>query len=126
MTTITLLNVIANIVITASLTHLTLCVFGRPDSAIYTNKFAATICKIAACVTLCGSVSNILTLSTPTWTEMVLNFGVSLNFLWLSYYDSVARPKHSSGSTVRKVSHGRKAKPRSSRQRREGSVSRED
>ena len=132
---LTVVNVLANCLIVVSMTHLVLRVFGRPDSSIYRNKFAAIVCKVAACVTICGAVSNILTLSTPTWTEVLLNFGVSLNFLWLNHYASSSDSKHSPAGTKvhqrdasSRSAGARKAKPRppSSRQRRERSAGSDD
>jgi hypothetical protein len=89
MSLLTLLNAAANIVLCISVFHVTIFVFGRPDSPIYKNKFAAVLCKVASTITFCGSAANLLTLSTPTWTEVVLNIGISLNFLWISYYDKI-------------------------------------
>lgn len=37
-------------------------------------------------ITICGAVSNIITLSTPSWSEIILNLGASGNWLFLSFY----------------------------------------
>jgi hypothetical protein len=89
MSLLTLLNAIANAVLCISVFHVTLFVFGRPDSPIYRNNLAAVLCKVASTITFCGSAANLLSLPTPTWTELVLNIGISLNFLWISYYDRI-------------------------------------
>ena len=83
---LTLLNGLANSILAVSALHLLIRVFGHPESDIWKRPYAALLCKVATTVTVCGSISNILTFSTPVWTELVLNVGVSLNFLWLSLY----------------------------------------
>jgi hypothetical protein len=42
--------------------------------------------KTVMAVTICGAAANILTLSTPTWSEVVLNLGASGNWLFLSFF----------------------------------------
>jgi len=37
-------------------------------------------------ITICGAAANIITLSTPSWSEIVLNLGASGNWLFLSFY----------------------------------------
>jgi len=37
-------------------------------------------------ITICGAAANIITLSTPSWSEILLNLGASLNWLFLSFY----------------------------------------
>lgn len=94
-TLITLLNGLANSVLVLSALHLLIRVFGHPDSVIWRKPWAAVLCKLATSVTVCGAVANVLTFSTPPWTELILNIGVSLNFIWLSFYheyDPKSRP----------------------------------
>jgi hypothetical protein len=89
---ITLLNGAANSVLAISALHLLLRVFGHENSPIWKKPWAAFLCKLATTVTVCGAVSNILTFSTPVWTEFILNVGVSLNFLWISFYYGYKKP----------------------------------
>lgn len=96
---IVVLNVIVNLILSASVFHLFLKVFWNPESKIHDYKVAAFLCKFACSVTLCGTISNIITLSTPSWTEMLLNVGVSFNFLWLSFYDRITYTPNSNVST---------------------------
>lgn len=42
--------------------------------------------KAVMAVTICGAAANILTFSTPSWSEIVLNLGASGNWLFLSFY----------------------------------------
>ena len=107
MTAATLINVTANAVLAVSALHLVFRVFGHPDSAIWRKPWAAVLCKVATTVTVCGALWNVLTLSTPAPSETCLNIGVSLNFIWISYYlknDRPSRPNNSRPSS--KVSGG--------------------
>jgi hypothetical protein len=94
---LTVINAVANALLSVSVVHLIIRVFKDPKSRIHKFPVAGKLCKAACAVTLCGTVSNILTMSTPSWTEVLLNAGVSLNFLWLSFYD---RATHSPTSKV--------------------------
>jgi len=110
------INVAANVLLVGSTFHMIMKVFGDPESVIYKRPWGAIACKAAMCVTLCGALANIATLSTPSWTECMLNVGVSLNFLWISYFieskPTVNRPKVPdptlSPSNTQKVSRRRK------------------
>ena len=42
--------------------------------------------KAVMAVTICGATANIITLSTPSWSEILLNLGASGNWLFLSFY----------------------------------------
>jgi len=63
-----------------------LSVFGRSDHQIWKYKQRAYLAKIGLGISGCGALLNILTLSTPAPTEIVLNIGLSLNFCWLSLW----------------------------------------
>ena len=126
-------NVAANILLSISLIHLILKVFGNADSKIHDYPLAAFLCKFASTVTFCGAVANVLTLSTPNWTEVWLNVGVSCNFLWLSFYDRLTSPSNSKVSRALPKRHSTKrarppksskARPASSRNGRRGPSSR--
>jgi hypothetical protein len=86
MNPLTLLNVTANVVLSVSALHLILKIFGHPNSPIYARPTVALFCKAAATLTFCGAVANIWTLSTPSWTEVLLNVGVSCNWAWISVF----------------------------------------
>lgn len=109
MSQLTAINVVANIICMGSMLHLIVRVFGNPRSPVYANKWGAYACKLAASVTFCGAVANVATLSTPTWSEALLNIGVSLNFLWISYFMQTLNRKPAIRKTVRKLIY---AKPR--------------
>ena len=115
MTLATAINVTANGVLAASALHLVFRVFGHPESAIWRRPLAAALCKAATTVTVCGALWNVLTLSTPAPSETLLNIGVSLNFIWISYfYDRTASTRNSrlSSKVPRGNASSRAASPR--------------
>lgn len=82
----TLLNLAANSLLICSSVHLLFRVFGKQDSRIWKNPAKAMLYKAVMAVTICGAAANIVTLSTPNWSEIVLNLGASGNWLFLSFY----------------------------------------
>lgn len=95
MTLATLINAVANGILATSALHLVFRVFGHPESAIWRRPWAAVLCKTATTVTVCGSIWNLLTISSPAASEVMLNVGIALNFLWISFfYDRSTRSKH--------------------------------
>jgi hypothetical protein len=121
---LTIVNAAANCVVAGAVVDLALRVFGRPDHPIHKHPTAFYSRKFVSSVVICGAVLNVITLSTPSWTEVLLNVGFSLNYIWSSYYDRIANPKHSNRSSKvhkRNASRGTasaaKAKPRSAPRR---------
>lgn len=82
----TIINVISNCTIAFSALGLLIHIFGDPDNAIWDNKIKAYLAKFGLTVAVCGSILNVLTLSTPNDTEILLNIGMSLTFFWLSWW----------------------------------------
>ena len=125
MTAATLINATANGVLAVSALHLVFRVFGHSESAIWRRPWAAVLCKAATTVTVCGALWNLLTLSSPAASEVMLNIGISLNFLWISFfYDRPTRTKHpgaagkiSGRDTTRGAANPRRRKTRASASR---------
>lgn len=67
-----------------SSTMLLIAIFGNNNHPVWNNLWKAWLCKLGMTATCCGSVINILTLSTPNPSEILLNCGLSLTFCWLS------------------------------------------
>jgi len=108
MNPLTLINAAANVIVAGAVADLALRVFGRPDHPIHAHPVACNTRKLVSSVVICGAVLNIATLSTPSWTEVLLNVGFSLNYLWSSYYDRrTTSSKHS--ATTAKVHQQRAA-----------------
>jgi hypothetical protein len=82
----TLINVFSNCTIAFSSLALLIHIFGDPDNSIWDNHIKAWSAKFGLAVTVCGAVLNVLTLSTPNRTEILLNVGMSLTFFWLSWW----------------------------------------
>ena len=82
----TLLNLAANSLLICSSVHLLYRVFGKQDSRVWQSPAKAMLYKAVMAVTICGAAANIVTLSTPNWSEIVLNLGASGNWLFLSFY----------------------------------------
>ena len=104
MTPVTLINATANGVLAVSALHLVFRVFGHPESAIWKRPWAAVLCKTATTVTVCGALWNLLTLSSPAPSEVMLNIGISANFAWISFYydrSTSARNSRTSGPLPR-------------------------
>jgi len=86
MQTITLLNLAANSLLICSSIHLLYKIFGSEESKVWQKPHMAMLYKAVMGVTICGAAANIITLSTPTWSEVILNLGASGNWLFLSFY----------------------------------------
>lgn len=82
----TIINVISNCTIAFSAGALLIHIFGDPDNSIWDNQIKAWLAKFGLAVATCGAILNVLSLSTPNRTEIVLNVGMSLTFFWLSWW----------------------------------------
>jgi protein-S-isoprenylcysteine O-methyltransferase Ste14 len=86
MITETSINAAANITTAVSALGLLIHIFGDPDNAIWNNKIKAWLAKVGLSIVICGAISNVMTLSTPPVTEVVLNVGVAITLFWLSWW----------------------------------------
>jgi len=82
----TFINAIANCTTAMSAMGLLIHIFGDPDNPIWNNKIQAWLAKAGLTILICGAASNVLTLSTPVKTEVLLNCGMSITFFWLSLW----------------------------------------
>lgn len=83
----TIINLLANSLITLGMTFFIIGVFGRKSQVIENlNKIERFLLKLALCVTASGSLFNVLTFSTPNDSEIVLNSGFGLLFTWASWF----------------------------------------
>ena len=98
MNPLTLTNAVANCIVAVAVTDLALRVFGNPAHPIHQQPKLMYARKFASSVVICGAVLNVATLSTPSWTEVLLNVGFSINYLWSSYYDRFACPINSNNA----------------------------
>jgi protein-S-isoprenylcysteine O-methyltransferase Ste14 len=86
MNILTIINVVSNCTISFSAAALLIHIFGDPDNAVWGNHIKAWLAKFGLSIVVCGALSNVLTLSTPNVTEILLNVGMSITFFWLSWW----------------------------------------
>lgn len=83
----TIVNLIANSLIVLGMLFFIIGVFGRKskviDSMHPVEKF---LLKLALCGTAAGSLFNLLTVSTPQNSEIVLNVGLAFLFVWAAWF----------------------------------------
>jgi hypothetical protein len=87
MNILTLANAVANTIVIAAVLDVSFRVFGRPDHPIHNDKTALITRKTVSSVVICGALANLISLSTPQWTEILLNVGFAGNYLFSSFYD---------------------------------------
>ena len=86
MITETTINAAANITTAISALGLLVHIFGDPDNPIWNNKIKAWLAKTGLTIVICGAVSNVMTLSSPPITEVILNVGIAITLFWLSWW----------------------------------------
>jgi hypothetical protein len=100
MNPLTVANAIANTIVAGAVMDMAIRVFGDKSHRIHQHPELFYIRKFISSIVICGAVLNIITLSTPNWTEVILNYGFAANYLFSSYYDRcTTSSKHSSAST---------------------------
>jgi hypothetical protein len=101
MNPLTAANALANVIVAGAVAGMAIKVFGDPKHNIHQHPQLFWIRKLISTVVICGAVLNLITLSTPGWTEVILNLGFAGNYLFsLYYHDRTTRPKHSSSPTA--------------------------
>lgn len=98
MNPLTVINAAANVIVAGAVFDMSIRVFGRPDHPIHQHRIALISRKLISSIVICGAVLNIITLSTPSWTEVLLNVAFSLSYAWSSFYDRHAHSKHSANA----------------------------
>lgn len=81
-----LINAFCNVVICISVSAFIVFVFGRLD---LTQKFGIVqkwIVKSGLSLVAAGSLFNFVTLSEPPFTEVLLNIGLAILFLWAAIF----------------------------------------
>jgi len=124
MNPLTLANAVANAVVVVAVTDMALRVFGNKEHRIHGHPGMLWTRKLVSSIVICGAVSNLATLSTPAPTEVLLNYGFALNYLFSCFYDRFANSQHSAGAAkvpqqraARRASGARKTNPNSAPRR---------
>ena len=83
----TIINLIANSLITLGMMFFIIGVFGRKSPVIESmNIIEKLLLRVALCASASGALLNVLTLSTPPITEAILNTGLGLLFVWAAWF----------------------------------------
>jgi len=98
MNLLTTANAAANLIVVIAVADMAIRVFGNPEHKIHSHPELFYIRKFVSSLVICGAVLNLITLSTPSWTEIVLNYGFAANYLFSCYYDRLTSSKHSKAS----------------------------
>lgn len=81
------INLFANIIVTISVTFFIIGVFGRKSQMIEKMPiWEQYFLRVSLSILAAGSLLNVLTVSTPHLTEVVLNLGVGLVFSWAAWF----------------------------------------
>lgn len=81
------LNLLANLALMTSITFFIIGVFGRKSKMIEQMPiWEQYFLRISLSAIAAGSFLNVLTVSTPHATEVILNVGVSMVFTWAAWF----------------------------------------
>jgi len=81
------INAVANLVISLSMVFFMIFVFGSNNKKINAlPKYESLSVKIGLSLISCGSLLSFLTLSNPQETEVIMNVGLALVFLWAALF----------------------------------------
>jgi len=81
-----IINAITNCTTAISCVALLVHILGDPNNPIWDNKIKAWLAKIGLSVTICGAISNALTLTSAPPSQVLLDCGISLTLCWLSWW----------------------------------------
>lgn len=81
------LNLFANAIMMVSVTFFIIGVFGRRSKMIEAMpQFEQYFLRTSLSTVAAGALLNILTISTPHLTEVILNVGIGLLFTWAAWF----------------------------------------
>jgi len=102
MNPLTIANAVANVIVIFSVAAMAIRVFGDATHQIHGHRELFYIRKFISSLVICGAVLNLATLSTPSWTEVVLNYAFAGNYLFSLYYHDRFTNRTNAG-TISKV-----------------------
>jgi len=80
-------NAACNLIVFISMLVFIIFCFGRSDSLIYRYGSTQAYCLKFGLVIIClGSLANVLTLSNPPFSEIILNVGLAALFSWAAVF----------------------------------------
>lgn len=81
------INAIANLTISISMIFFMIFVFGSNNKMINAlPKYESLLIRVGLSLISCGSLLSFLTLSSPQETEVIMNVGLALVFLWAAFF----------------------------------------
>lgn len=84
---VTIINLFASLLITLGMTFFIIGVFGRKSESIEKlTVLERLLLRVSLCATAAGALYNLLSLSTPPVSELVLNSGMGLLFTWAAWF----------------------------------------
>lgn len=86
MNPLTIANAVANVIVVVAVAGMAIRVFGDAKHQIHNHPELFYVRKFISSLVICGAVLNLATLSTPSWTEVILNYGFAGNYLFSLYY----------------------------------------
>lgn len=86
MEAIKLINAFCNVVICISISAFMIFIFGRLDLTAKFGTVQRWIVKSGLALIAAGSLFNFLTMSVPPVTEVILNVGLAIIFLWAAVF----------------------------------------
>ena len=86
MNLLTIANAVANVIVVVAVAGMAIRVFGDAKHQIHNHPELFYVRKFISSLVICGAVLNLATLSTPSWTEVILNYGFAGNYLFSLYY----------------------------------------
>lgn len=82
----TYINLIASILILLSVTGFMLLIQHEESPVMQMKFLMRSWIRLSLVAVASGGFFNILTLSTPHWSEIILNVGIGLLFAWAFYW----------------------------------------
>lgn len=103
--TIVWINLASNAVLTVAFSAFLIFLFGRDNSLLYRmNGYHTFFVRVGLSVCAAGSLLNVLTMSNPPVTEVILNVGLAMVMLWAAvfHYLRFVRTPEPIGKVARK------------------------
>jgi len=111
MNPLTIANAVANVIVVVAVAGMAIRVFGDAKHQIHSHPELFYIRKFISSLVICGAVLNLVTLSTPNWTEVILNYGFAGNYLFSLYYHDRFTNRSSAGVVAKVPKPQRPRKP---------------
>lgn len=81
-----LINLIANTILTVSISMFMIFVYGRSSKIDHLHFFERVTIKIALAMTASGAFFNVLTFANPSFSEILFNTGLAIVFAWAAWF----------------------------------------